>query len=204
MSSVITVVTLLGLWYCFRRASTLFPRGISIPLDNFIAGQQTRGRGPIALSDDDWRDAEALEDGLYVEHEEGVGENYEYVDHPHRPLDSRAGARPLLPFTTADTQRLGHEQGRGDDYEDDGDNDDDDACGLLGRNGGGGGREDDDYDDDENDDIGEDEVEDVGEEEAMVYDIGSDDDDDEDTAIRAPYKDDRHDDDDDNDESKKF
>ncbi|KAF9977023.1 hypothetical protein BGZ73_007231 [Actinomortierella ambigua] len=182
VSTVITLLTLLGLLYCFRRASTLFPRGISIPLDNFMAGQRTRGHGPIALTDDDWRDADMLEDGLYVDEE---GENFEYVDHPRGPLDTRGGSRPVLPFTTADTQRRGDEQGTGVDYEDD--DNDDDACGLLGRQGGGMG------DEEDGDDNSEEDLEEVADrEEAVVYDIGSDDDDDDiaDTAIRAPYKDD--------------
>ncbi|KAF9585599.1 hypothetical protein BGW38_001621 [Lunasporangiospora selenospora] len=78
-SIAITVFSLLGLLYCFRRASTLLPRGLNIPLQIFNGGSGASGdrlsrRGPIALSDDDlhgatgldWEDVDAQleEDGL--------------------------------------------------------------------------------------------------------------------------------------------
>ncbi|KAG0226158.1 hypothetical protein BGW42_003900 [Actinomortierella wolfii] len=187
LSTIITIVTLVGLWYCFRRASTLFPRAISIPLDNFMQGQRSRRRGPIALDDDDWRDAEVLEEGLFVEdnvddnEHDDDDEDYDHVNDHHNNNNHRyrsynhetgtrddGGSRPLLPVTTADTQRFSLEI-EGEEDEDDEEVEQDRR--VLGRK-----------------------EEDVST--TMVYDIGgddednSDDEDDENTAIRTPYKDD--------------
>ncbi|KAG0052747.1 hypothetical protein BGZ83_002151 [Gryganskiella cystojenkinii] len=100
-SIAITVGTLLGLLFCFRRASKLLPRNLNIQLQLFkenltgngrSAGSQER-RGPIALSDDDLEGAtgidwEALDEEFLREVGDGV-ETYEDEDadaeeHPAR------------------------------------------------------------------------------------------------------------------------
>ncbi|KAG0357915.1 hypothetical protein BG005_002980 [Podila minutissima] len=60
----ITVLSLLGLLFCFRRASTLMPRNLSIQLENMFSGQDggvRARRGPIALSDEDLAGAQGLD-----------------------------------------------------------------------------------------------------------------------------------------------
>ncbi|KAG0275172.1 hypothetical protein BGZ95_009107 [Linnemannia exigua] len=61
-SILITVCSLAGLLFCFRRASTLLPRNLTIPLQMF--GQNNNSsttRGPIALSDDDLEGATRID-----------------------------------------------------------------------------------------------------------------------------------------------
>ncbi|CAO3563107.1 unnamed protein product [Mortierella alpina] len=61
-SITITVLTLLGLLFCFRRASTLLPRNLSIQLQMFGQnGDNSSARGPIALTDDDMTGATGLD-----------------------------------------------------------------------------------------------------------------------------------------------
>ncbi|KAF9089199.1 hypothetical protein BGX29_012173 [Mortierella sp. GBA35] len=63
-SIFITVCSLAGLIFCFRRASTLIPRNLTIPLQMF-GGQGSSSnstqRGPIALSDDDLEGATGID-----------------------------------------------------------------------------------------------------------------------------------------------
>lgn len=58
-----TVCTLVGLLFCFRRASKLLPRNLNIQLQMFGQNDSSNnpGRGPIALSDDDIAGATGLE-----------------------------------------------------------------------------------------------------------------------------------------------
>ncbi|KAF9934801.1 hypothetical protein FBU30_000095 [Linnemannia zychae] len=59
-SIVVTICTLAGLLFCFRRASALMPRNLTIPLQMF--GQSSDlTRGPIALSDDDMEGATRID-----------------------------------------------------------------------------------------------------------------------------------------------
>ncbi|KAF9214854.1 hypothetical protein BGZ59_002844 [Podila verticillata] len=60
----ITALSLLGLLFCFRRASTLMPRNLSIQLENMFSGQNggvRARRGPIALSDEDLAGATGID-----------------------------------------------------------------------------------------------------------------------------------------------
>ncbi|KAF9144350.1 hypothetical protein BGX30_013058 [Mortierella sp. GBA39] len=62
-SIIITICSLAGLLFCFRKASSLMPRSLTIPLQMF-GGQNSSNsaaRGPIALSDDDLEGATRID-----------------------------------------------------------------------------------------------------------------------------------------------
>lgn len=86
---------LVGLLFCFRRASKLLPRNLNIQLQMFGQSDNSNnpGRGPIALSDDDlagatgleWEDLEApLRNGDFGDDEDVQDE--ELQDMASRPL----------------------------------------------------------------------------------------------------------------------
>ncbi|KAF9907907.1 hypothetical protein EC991_010420 [Linnemannia zychae] len=62
-SILITICSLAGLLFCFRRASTLLPRNLTIPLQMFGQNNNSSSstRGPIALSDDDMEGATRID-----------------------------------------------------------------------------------------------------------------------------------------------
>ncbi|KAF9949891.1 hypothetical protein BGZ72_008344 [Mortierella alpina] len=97
-SITITVLTLLGLLFCFRRASMLLPRNLSIQLQMF--GQDnnnSNARGPIALTDDDMTGATGLdwEDLEAQLHNEEDVEELEDI----QPLRQRQEGRTQRPVT---------------------------------------------------------------------------------------------------------
>lgn len=102
-SILVTVCTLAGLLFCFRRASKLLPRNLNIQLQMF--GQSdagnTPGRGPIALSDDDLAGATGLEwedlDAQLHDDEYDINEEEEEEDAPDEELQDMA-SRPLRPM----------------------------------------------------------------------------------------------------------
>ncbi|KAG0313067.1 hypothetical protein BGZ99_009099 [Dissophora globulifera] len=115
-SILVTVCSLIGMLFCFRRASRLLPRSLNIQLQMF--GQNSTnnpGRGPIALSDDDlvgatgleWEDLEAQlrDDDDDDENDDNVhggrvrerGEDYDDQDDEMDDM-----ARPLKPMSRKD------------------------------------------------------------------------------------------------------
>ncbi|KAF9574121.1 hypothetical protein EC968_007373 [Mortierella alpina] len=91
-SITITVLTLLGLLFCFRRASMLLPRNLSIQLQMFGQNNDNDNstRGPIALTDDDMTGAtgldwEDLEAQLQDEEETEELEDIQPVSRAQRP-----------------------------------------------------------------------------------------------------------------------
>ncbi|KAF9122780.1 hypothetical protein BGW39_009491 [Mortierella sp. 14UC] len=61
-SILVTICSLTGLLFCFRRASTLLPRNLTIPLQMFGQNNSSSStRGPIALSDDDMEGATRID-----------------------------------------------------------------------------------------------------------------------------------------------
>ncbi|KAF8940273.1 hypothetical protein BGZ58_007164 [Dissophora ornata] len=95
-SILVTVCSLIGLLFCFRRASRLLPRNLNMQLQMF--GQNNRnaqGRGPIALSEDDlagatgidWEDLEAqLQEDEEEGEERGQGEEMDDMTRPLKPM----------------------------------------------------------------------------------------------------------------------
>ncbi|ORZ14854.1 hypothetical protein BCR41DRAFT_381050 [Lobosporangium transversale] len=116
-SVIVTICSLLGLVFCFRRASTLLPRNLNIQLQLFGGDNSDRNglgigrRGPIALSDDDlegatgleWEDLEAqfhgegYEDGLDGGDGDGDEDGNEY--HEEEMENMTAGSRLLKPIS---------------------------------------------------------------------------------------------------------
>ncbi|KAF8942710.1 hypothetical protein BGZ47_006200 [Haplosporangium gracile] len=96
-SILITICSLAGLLFCFRKASTLIPRSLTIPLQMF--GGQNSGsnatRGPIALSDDDLEGATRIDwDELDAQFED-LGDN----GGGEELTAARGGGRLLKPMT---------------------------------------------------------------------------------------------------------
>ncbi|KAF9346656.1 hypothetical protein BGX26_001832 [Mortierella sp. AD094] len=95
-SILVTISSLLGLLFCFRKASSLLPRNLNIQLQRFGQNSSSSNgagrRGPIALSDDDlvgatgieWEDIEAQLHG--DDDEEGRDQEEEMDDMASRPL----------------------------------------------------------------------------------------------------------------------
>ncbi|KAG0289056.1 hypothetical protein BGZ96_007291 [Linnemannia gamsii] len=118
-SIVITICSLAGLLFCFRRASALIPRNLTIPLQMFGGGggQSNRSsatRGPIALSDDDMEGATRIDwDELDAQFEDLNGNGGE-------ELQAAGGSGRLLKPVTRQARYLdddGDEDGSQDDGE---------------------------------------------------------------------------------------
>ncbi|KAF9198346.1 hypothetical protein BGZ49_000849 [Haplosporangium sp. Z 27] len=99
-SIFITVCSLLGLLFCFRRASMLLPRNLNIQLQRFNQDSDSNGigrRGPIALSEDDILGATGLE---WEDIETQLNEDDEERDQEEE-MDDMA-SRPLKPMSSQD------------------------------------------------------------------------------------------------------
>ncbi|KAI8347911.1 hypothetical protein B0O80DRAFT_463995 [Mortierella sp. GBAus27b] len=99
-SILVTVCTLAGLLFCFRRASQLLPRNLNIQLQMF--GQNNndnQGRGPIALSDDDIAGATGLDwEDLEAQLHDDIDDEENIQDEELQDMASR----PLKPMTRSD------------------------------------------------------------------------------------------------------
>ncbi|KAF8979852.1 hypothetical protein BGZ46_004947 [Entomortierella lignicola] len=96
----IMMCSLLGLLFCFRRASMLLPRNLNIQLQRFNQDSNSNGigrRGPIALSEDDLLGATGIE---WEDIETQLNEDDEERDQEEE-MDDMA-SRPLKPMSSQD------------------------------------------------------------------------------------------------------
>ncbi|KAK3842729.1 MAG: hypothetical protein J3R72DRAFT_125805 [Linnemannia gamsii] len=152
-SIFITICSLAGLLFCFRRASTLLPRNLTIPLQMF--GQNNNNsttRGPIALSDDDlegatridWDELDAQfedidEDGYVGGRASGAsgavgGQVLKPVTRQARYLDDNEddeGEGEVQPFRTSGLESDGDEDDNDAPFVDDEDDDDNEESEVV-------------------------------------------------------------------------
>ncbi|KAG0028732.1 hypothetical protein BGZ81_004460 [Podila clonocystis] len=144
----ITVLSLLGLLFCFRRASTLMPRNLSIQLENMFSGQDggvRARRGPIALSDEDLVGAQGLDWDELEDHSLDrtviALDSEEEEDEQNDGQELQEGTGPFAQYTEDDDEDAQEEEGaynvsvsvpeRHEDSQFQLDDDDDDDAALL-------------------------------------------------------------------------